>query len=176
MTQDEVHDTMDEKGAIRMIESVPSPGVIGFDDKDTKRLVRKIDKALLPLLTLLYLFSFLDRTNIGNARLAGLETSLDMKGLDYNVSWLVDPKSSLEDIADNSQVALAVFFPFYVLAEIPSNLMMKRTRPSIWIPAIMVAWGITCTLMGLVDNYNGLLAARAALGIAEGGLFPGITY
>lgn len=40
----------------------------------------------------------------------------------------------------------------------------------------MVAWGVCCTLMGLVNNYAGLLAARAALGIAEGGLFPGVTF
>lgn len=53
---------------------------------------------------------------------------------------------------------------------------MKRFRPSIWIPSIMVAWGVVCALMGIVHNYAGLLAARAALGIAEGGLFPGITY
>ena len=55
-------------------------------------------------------------------------------------------------------------------------MMMKKTRPSIWIPTIMVAWGITCTLMGLVKSYHGLLAARAALGIAEGGLFPGVSF
>lgn len=72
-----------------------------------------------------------------------------------------------------NQVALAIFFPFYVIVEPVSNLMLKKTRPSIWIPSIMVAWGITTTLMGLVHNYPGLLAARAALGIAEGGLFPG---
>ena len=76
----------------------------------------------------------------------------------------------------SSKVALAIFFPFYVLAEIPSNLMMKKTRPSIWIPTIMVAWCVVCILMGIVHNYGGLLAARAALGIAEGGLFPGVTY
>lgn len=51
--------------------------------------------------------------------------------------------------------------------------MLKKTRPSLWIPFIMVWWGICTTLMGLVHNYPGLLAARAALGIAEGGLFPG---
>ena len=74
------------------------------------------------------------------------------------------------------QVALAIFFPFYVAAEIPSNLMMKKSRPAIWIPIIMLAWGVVCSLMGLVNNYGGLLAARAALGIAEGGLFPGVTF
>lgn len=55
-------------------------------------------------------------------------------------------------------------------------MMMKLTRPSIWIPSIMVAWGICTTLMGIVKSYPGLLVVRAALGIAEGGLFPGVTY
>ncbi|RDW64422.1 uncharacterized protein DSM5745_09833 [Aspergillus mulundensis] len=129
----------------------------GFDTSATKKLIRKIDLVLIPWLALLYLLSFLDRTNIGNARLAGLEEDLGMSGLDYNV-------------------ALAIFFPFYVAAEIPSNIMMKRSRPSLWIPSIMIAWAIVCSLMGLVENYAGLLVARAALGIAEGGLFPGVTF
>lgn len=152
---------IDLKANIERIEAVDSSQVslesAGYDEKATKRLLRKMDLVLLPFLALLYLLSFLDRTNIGNARLAGLEKHLGMKGLDYNI-------------------ALAVFFPFYVAAEIPSNMMMKRFRPSIWIPSIMVAWGAICCLMGLVNNFGGLLAARAALGIAEGGLFPGVTF
>jgi MFS family permease len=80
-----------------------------------------------------------------------------MKGLDYNV-------------------ALAIFFPFYVAAEIPSNMILKRWRPSLWFTVIMVTWGLIMTCMGLVHNYSGLLACRVFLGIAEGGLFPGITY
>jgi MFS family permease len=101
--------------------------------------------------------SFLDRTNIGNARLAGLEKDLGMEKLDYNV-------------------ALAVFFPFYVAAEIPSNMMLKKLRPSVWFTIIMVAWAICTTLMGIVKSYEGLLVARMALGVAEGGLFPGVTF
>jgi hypothetical protein len=54
--------------------------------------------------------------------------------------------------------------------------MMKATRPSIWIPTIMVVWGVMCVVMGLVKTYGGLMAARSALGIAEGGLFPGVTF
>ncbi|CAN8100244.1 unnamed protein product [Discula destructiva] len=128
-----------------------------FDDTATRRLIRKIDWRLIPFLALLYLLSFLDRTNIGNARLDTLEADLNMSGLDYNH-------------------ALAIFFPFYVVAEVPSNMMMKRFKPSVWIPIIMVAWGLCTTLMGIVQNYEGLLAVRAVLGFAEGGLFPGITY
>ncbi|KAI9155429.1 MFS transporter prlL [Paramyrothecium foliicola] len=130
----------------------------GFSPSATSKLLRKMDVRLLPFLALLYLLSFLDRTNIGNAKLANLEADLNMTGKwDYNT-------------------AVAIFFPFYVAAEIPSNIAMKRFRPSIWIPSIMVVWGLMTICMGLVSNFSGLLAARAALGLAEGGLFPGITY
>lgn len=60
-----------------------------YSPQETKRLVRKIDRKLLPLLCLLYLLSFLDRTNIGNAKLASLESDLHMVGkYDYNVRIL----------------------------------------------------------------------------------------
>lgn len=55
-------------------------------------------------------------------------------------------------------------------------MMMKRTRPSLWLTVIMVAWGLVMVLMGFVHNYAGLLVARMALGLAEGGLFPGVTF
>lgn len=152
----------DEKGAVGTLEASSSSSdelSAPWDEKSTKRLLRKIDGYLIPFLALLYLLSFLDRTNIGNARLNTLEKDLglDKDRLQYND-------------------ALAIFFPFYVAAEIPSNMAMKRFRPSIWIPSIMIAWGVCCTLMGVVHNYAGLMAVRSALGIAEGGLFPGITY
>lgn len=60
---------------------------VGWDAARTKKLLRKTDRVLLPFLALLYLLSFLDRTNIGNAKLAGLEEDLGMTGKwDYNVS------------------------------------------------------------------------------------------
>lgn len=152
-----------EHGGIRTsndgieVDYSSDPDRSGFDQVSTKKLLRKIDGTLIPFLALLYLLSVLDRTNIGNARLAGIEADLGMAGLDYNI-------------------VLAVFFPFYIASEIPSNLVMKKFRPSIWIPYIMIVWGIVCTLVGLVTNYAGLLACRMALGLAEGGLFPGINY
>ena len=101
--------------------------------------------------------SFLDRTNIGNARLFGLETDLKMTGLDYNI-------------------ALAVFFPTYVLAEVPSNMMIKRFSPALWITIIMFAWSVIVIGMGFVTSFGSLVAVRALLGLAEGGLFPGVSY
>ena len=59
--------------------------IVEYDEKMTRRLVRKIDWHIMPVLVILYLLSFLDRTNIGNARLANLEVDLGMTGLNYNV-------------------------------------------------------------------------------------------
>jgi hypothetical protein len=141
----------------------------GFDAKREAILLRKMDVRLIPILALLYLMSFLDRGNIGNARLAGLEADLGLVGNQY--AW-----------------TLTIFFFSYAAFEVPSNLMLKRLRPSIWLPLIMVAWGIVMTyplpleyvlmarLMGLVKSYSGLLAARFFLGLTEAGLFPGVAY
>jgi MFS family permease len=130
-----------------------------FDQQQTKRLLRKIDWHLIPFLSLLYLLSFLDRTNIGNAKIFGLEDSLSM------------PKSS-----DQYNIALCVFFITYVLFEVPSNMILKRWRASMWFPIMMLAWGVVMTLTGLVTNFEGLVVARVFLGIAESGLFPGVNY
>jgi sugar phosphate permease len=96
----------------------------------------------------------LDRTNIGNARLAKMETYLGMSGGDYNMS-------------------LTIFFISYALAEPLTNALLKRVTPRVFFTAIIIAWGVIMTLMGLVTSYSGLLAARWFLGIAEAGLFPG---
>lgn len=70
---------------------------------------------------------------------------------------------------------LTAFFFTYAAFEVPSNLLLKRLRPSRWLPAIMVAWGTVMTLMGIVQSYRGLLAARLFLGVAEAGLYPGVA-
>ncbi len=124
------------------------------DDPDDKKLLRKIDLHIIPTITLLYLLSYLDRINIGQAKIDGLMESLKLTSAQYNA-------------------CLSVFFATYVIFEIPSNLIIKRLRPSRWIPMIMITWGIIMTLMGLVNSYGSLLACRLLLGAAESGLFPG---
>ncbi|KAG9220504.1 hypothetical protein CCMSSC00406_0003960 [Pleurotus cornucopiae] len=124
---------------------------------DRTRVLRKLDLHLLPFVSLLFLLAFLDRSNIGNARVAGMARDLDLHGLRYNI-------------------AAAVFCVPFALAEIPSNVMLKLFRPSRWIPSIMVAWGLVMTLMCLVNTYEGLVIARVFLGLTESGLFPGISY
>ncbi|CAM1508748.1 Fc.00g055960.m01.CDS01 [Cosmosporella sp. VM-42] len=122
-----------------------------------KKLMWKVDLALIPWLSLLYLLSFLDRTNIGNARLEKMEVELGMVTGNYNM-------------------ALTIFFISYALFEPITNGLLKRLTPRIFFTAIIIAWGIVMTLMGLVSSYSGLLAARWFLGVAEAGLFPGVNY
>lgn len=77
--------------------------------------------------------------------------------------------------SDQYNWCLTVFFFTYAVFEVPSNLMLKKLRPSRWLPLIMVSWGLVMTLMGIVQNYHGLLITRIFLGLTEAGLFPGVA-
>ncbi|KAH7161811.1 major facilitator superfamily transporter [Dactylonectria macrodidyma] len=145
---------------VQRLDDLPDPDVGKSDEERAaidKKLMRKVDWMLIPWLSLLYLLSFLDRTNIGNARLAGMEEDLGMSGRDYNLS-------------------LTIFFITYALFEPLTNTLLKRLTPRIFFTGIIITWGVIMTLMGLVKNFSGLLAARFFLGIAEAGLFPGVNY
>ncbi|KAK2808949.1 hypothetical protein FQN50_004222 [Emmonsiellopsis sp. PD_5] len=128
-----------------------------FSHINEKKTLRKMDLHLIPIVSILYLLAFLDRGNIGNAKIEGLTDELGLTGAQYN--W-----------------CLTVFFFPYAFFELPSNLILTKLRPSIWLPLIMLAWGLVMTLMGIVQNYNGLLIARIFLGLAESGLYPGVAF
>jgi 4-hydroxybenzoate polyprenyltransferase len=63
--------------------------------------------------------------------------------------------------------AVTLFFVPYTLLEVPSNIVLKMMRASRWIAILMFFWGLVMTLMGVVENYAGLLAARFFLGVTE---------
>ncbi|KPM35959.1 hypothetical protein AK830_g10608 [Neonectria ditissima] len=120
-------------------------------------LLRKIDGKLLPAVGILYLLSFLDRSNVGNARIEGMVDDLGMTGNEY-------------------LTGLTLYFIGYVLFEIPCNIILKRTTPRLWLPTLTIAWGIVATLLGVVQNLAGFWVARFFLGVAESGLFPGVVF
>ncbi|KAL6302244.1 MFS general substrate transporter [Sparassis latifolia] len=148
-----------KKGQVEAIErdapddDTPPP----LTPEQERRLWRKVDMHLLPILTIMYLCSFLDRGNIGNAKLQGLTTQLDLTGNKYNI-------------------ALTMYFIPYCLFECPANLVLKKFRPSRWLPGITLLWGTIMALMGLVKTYPQLVGTRVVLGVTEAGLFPGVVY
>ncbi|OAQ97295.1 hypothetical protein LLEC1_00064 [Akanthomyces lecanii] len=134
-----------------------SDGIEFAEEINESKLLRKIDRHLLPAVGILYLLSFLDRSNVGNARIEGMLNDLRITGNQY-------------------LTGLTVYFIGYVLFEIPCNIVLKRTTPRIWLPTLTVAWGVVATLLGVVSNLTGFLVARFFLGAAESGLFPGVVY
>ncbi|EEU43615.1 uncharacterized protein NECHADRAFT_94941 [Fusarium vanettenii 77-13-4] len=126
-----------------------------FPDGKKKKVLWKVDVRLVPFLTLLYLFAYIDRANIGNAKIEGLVEDLGMTD-------------------DQYRICLSIFYVPYILFEIPSNhYLNKMKRPSIYIAAIVIAWGLVMTFSGLTQNFGGLLAIRLLLGATESGFFPG---
>lgn len=111
----------------------------------------------MPWLCLLYLVSFLDRTNIGNARIMGLAEDANITPGQYNL-------------------AQAVFFISYAVFEPPSNVLLKKLRPNVWISLIVMGFGLMCMCIGFIQNFSGLVATRWFLGMFEAGLFPGCQY
>lgn len=64
----------------------------------------------------------------------------------------------------------------YIIFEVPSNIMLRKLRPSTWICSMMFFWGIVTVGQGLIRSYQGLVAMRFLLGIFEAGLVPGAVY
>jgi MFS family permease len=85
-------------------------------------------------------------------------------------------EEDLDLVGQRYNIALTVFFVPYAFFEIPSNIVLKLIRPSIWISILVFAWGTVMTLMGTVTTYHGLVVARFFLGVAEAGFFPAATY
>ncbi|ESK89335.1 mfs transporter [Moniliophthora roreri MCA 2997] len=127
-----------------------------IDPVAERRLLQKLDWRLIPLFTLIYCTNFVDRTTKGNAKIAGIEKDLQMTGFDYNV-------------------ALTVFYIFYIVAEVPSNLALKHFG-SVWLAAMVVMFGAVAIGTAFVTSYGGLVVSRVFLGIAEGGTLSGLVY
>ncbi|KAL4263474.1 MFS transporter superfamily protein [Pleurotus pulmonarius] len=115
---------------------------------------RKVD--ICVVVTVFYLLSWLDRTNLGNARIAGLQTDLRLTNNQYSISLTM------------------TLIPF-LCSGLPVNLLMKIVGPNILLPTLLTLWGIVTTLQGTVHTFGGLLACRFFLGFFEGGMIPAIT-
>ncbi|WVW80803.1 hypothetical protein I302_102790 [Kwoniella bestiolae CBS 10118] len=124
---------------------------------EEKAFVRKIDKRIIPCIWVLYTLSYLDRANIGNAKTGGLEKHFNLTSQQYSI-------------------VLLVFFISYVIFEVPSNLLIARVRPSLYLSGLCIIWGGVAALMGATHNYQQLAGVRFALGVLEAGFAPGVAF
>ncbi|KAI1431476.1 major facilitator superfamily domain-containing protein [Xylaria sp. CBS 124048] len=126
-----------------------------YNKKLERRVLFKLDTRIVPILAVLFLCSFFDRTNVGNARLYGLEDEIGITDHQYDIG-------------------LSVYYATYIFGEIPSNLILKKVTPSVWLPCLTFFWGIVAMSTGFVKNFSQFVAVRALLGLCEGGLLPGM--
>ncbi|KAK0504489.1 MFS general substrate transporter [Armillaria luteobubalina] len=149
-------DSLQNKHDARGPNSEKSDPSIELGVVSARRVWLKLDFFLLPVIAMFYFLSFLDRTNIGNARIAGLQRDLNMTNKQYSI-------------------ALTVTYVTNLATELPSNLLLRVVGPNYLLPTILISWGIVTTLQGVVTSYEGLLACRFFLGVFEGGVFPGLV-
>ena len=114
----------------------------------------KARRRLIPFLFVLYLVAYLDRINVG---FASLQMNREL-GLTESVFGL----------------GAGLFFLGYSLFEVPSNLILERVGPRLWIARIMISWGVVAMAMVAVRGAASFFALRFILGLAEAGFFPGV--
>ncbi|KAH7122656.1 major facilitator superfamily domain-containing protein [Dendryphion nanum] len=144
-----------EKGGV--LEHGDYTGAEAKTDPEEIRLVRKIDWRLMPTLCIMYFLNYVDRNAIAQARLNNLEEELGMTGVQFNTT-------------------VSILFVGYVLMQVPSNMLITRIKPGMYMSAWMLIWAVVSTCTGFVKNFEGLLACRFFLGITEAPFYPGATY
>lgn len=125
-----------------------------IEDEAERALMRKVTLRLIPFLFFLYVIAYLDRVNVGFAK------------LHMNVlPWFSESVYGL---------GAGIFFIGYFLFEVPSNLILQKVGARKWIARIMITWGIVAMAMLFVNSATSFYTMRFLLGIAEAGFFPGV--
>jgi MFS family permease len=146
-----------EEGSITQTMSRGMSASFSLDPVAERRLVWKFDLRILPVLAVMYLFNSLDKSNLGNAKTAGLEKTLHLKGDQYNI-------------------ILSVFFVPYVLTAPVLGILGKKYGPSRVLPLMMFVFGFSTLMVVAVKNFGGLMAIRWFLGMSESAFFPLVIY
>ncbi|KAG2109337.1 major facilitator superfamily domain-containing protein [Suillus discolor] len=123
-----------------------------------RALVRKLDCRLMTTAVVIFILNYIDRVAITTARLQGLEQDLGLTTVQY-------------------ETILAILYATYCPIQIPSNMILGYiSRPSLYIGACVVGWGLTSALTGVTTNFSGIMACRVCIGIPEAAFYPGVMY
>lgn len=144
------------------VASIDTSDAFVHDPARSARLRRKFDRRILPICAWFYLMNYLDRGNIGNAKVLNSETG---------DSLLQRTRMTNTDYA----IVVSLFGAAYAIFEVPSNFVMKRyVRPSLWLGVLLFCWGSLTMAFAGVRNYASVAALRFLIGAFEAGFFPGM--
>ncbi|BEI85675.1 hypothetical protein CcaverHIS002_0510760 [Cutaneotrichosporon cavernicola] len=121
------------------------------------KLKRKIDIRILPTLFILLVLNYLDRNAVPLARVQGIDKDLGLVGTQFNT-------------------VISVFFAGYIIGQVPSNILLSRSPPSLYLPAFVILWGTVSASAAAVNDYSHLVVVRFFLGVTEAPFFPGILF
>ncbi|TVY47787.1 putative transporter [Lachnellula occidentalis] len=150
-----MEDPKEEKFDTPRLDETSNEADDGFyvDPVKEVKLLAKLDLAFTPIIMLVYLSCFLDRSNIGNVKVAGMLT--DIHATDQQFS-----------------TAVSIFYATYVTFETPAAVLMKKLTPRVILASLCFVWSLTTIFTGFIHNIGGLYATRLILGACEAGLFP----
>ncbi|KAF4959599.1 hypothetical protein FSARC_10685 [Fusarium sarcochroum] len=126
----------------------------GLSATEQKKVTRRVDLRLLPILGLMYSISLIDRTNLGLALVAGMQEELGLA------------------VGNRYTVIVMVFFVAYILCEIPSNLILPKVGPANWLAFLGLSFGVILIGMGFTHHWGTMAVCRALLGVMEAGFLP----
>jgi len=132
------------------------PAVAAGDGQALASASAAVRRRLIPFLFLLYVFSYLDRVNVGFASLQ-MNAELGFSASTYGFGF-------------------GIFFISYLLLEVPSNMILARAGARLWIARIMITWGVVSMAMMFITSARMFYTLRFLLGAAEAGFFPGIIF
>lgn len=131
-------------------------GVFEYTQDEAKRVLRKLDLILLPVMMISYLLSFIDKAALSNASILGIRTDDHLVGQQY--SWVS-----------------AIFYFGYLVAQYPSSVLMQKLPIGRYFGVMIVLWGLCSTLTAVTTNFATLAVARFFLGCFETCISPVLT-
>ncbi|KAF4536465.1 Vitamin H transporter [Lasiodiplodia theobromae] len=125
-------------------------------DALNKSVVRKLDWKFLPMVTMMLLMNYLDRINVSNARLAGMQDDLHMS----DTMW---------------SAGISLFYVGYIISQVPANVIIAKGKPRILLPCCMLAWSSVTICMPAMKSGWAFLLCRFLVGITEGPFLPAVS-
>ncbi|KAK3942785.1 putative mfs allantoate [Diplogelasinospora grovesii] len=147
----------DADEALKALQALASDGEpVVFEPGEERRLLRKIDLHLMPLLCLIYGLNYLDKTTLSYASIMGLKTDINLVGQEY--SWVG-----------------SMFYFGYIAFEYPTNRLLQRLPLAKWSAFNVIMWGLVLCCLGAVKSFSGAMAVRFFLGLFEAAVSPGFA-